>query len=395
MAFRAHICMLLCLLPFAAPAQRPVAPCTDWLATVDEASQQIVLSWRPSTDTAAMGYHICTGSPCLDFDTVFGRFDTIYTCLPHSATEPHLYRLHVFDSARNVSSLTPSFGNIVLQAESTPCDSVVNLVWTPYQGMPGGLSGYRVLAKLEPFNADFVALGMVDTLGPLAYTVHLSSPVTRVWVKVQAFSADRRLVSQSNVVEIERLTSDTADFVEISSVEYDSIRIFNHLVFNTDTSYPTDHYTLLRSIDGSPWREVATLEPPVLEYIDRDINPYDSLHCYLLAVNDACGMNPKYSPVECIVVPTPPEPSVYFPNAILAGDPANGTFLPVIRGLQGTLYELHIYNRQGMLVYHTTDPTRGWTPPADTPQGVYTYRLRCRFNTNFVKQYLGTVLLIK
>ena len=237
--------------------------------------------------------------------------------------------------------------------------------------------------------------GMVDTLGPLAYTVHLSSPVTRVWVKVQAFSADRRLMSQSNVVEIERLTSDTADFVEITSVEYDSIRIFNHLVFNTDTSYPTDHYTLLRSIDGSPWREVATLEPPVLEYIDRDINPYDSLHCYLLAVNDACGMNPKYSPVECIVVPTPPEPSVYFPNAILAGDPANGTFLPVIRGLQGTLYELHIYNRQGMLVYHTTDPTRGWTPPADTPQGVYTYRLRCRFNTNFVKQYLGTVLLIK
>ena len=395
MAFRAHICMLLCLLPFAAPAQRPVAPCTDWLATVDEASQQIVLSWRPSADTAAMGYHICTGSPCLDFDTVFGRFDTIYTCLPHSATEPHLYRLHVFDSARNVSSLTPSFGNIVLQAESTPCDSVVNLVWTPYQGMPGGLSGYRVLAKLEPFNADFVALGMVDTLGSLAYTVHLSSPVTRVWVKVQAFSADRRLMSQSNVVEIERLTSDTADFVEITSVEYDSIRIFNHLVFNTDTSYPTDHYTLLRSIDGSPWREAATLEPPVLEYIDRDINPYDSLHCYLLAVNDACGMNPKYSPVECVVVPTPPEPSVYFPNAILAGDPQNGTFLPVVRGLQGTLYELHIYNRMGILVYHTDDPTLGWTPSPATPQGVYTYRLRCRFNTNFVKTYLGTVLLIK
>lgn len=395
MAFRAHICMLLCLLPFAAPAQRPVAPCTDWLATVDEASQQIVLSWRPSADTAAMGYHICTGEPCLDFDTVFGRFDTTYTCLPHSATEPHLYRLHVFDSARNVSSLTPSFGNMVLQAGSSPCDSAVGLEWTPYRGMPGGLSGYRVLAKLEPFNDDFVALDMVDTLGPLAYTVHLSSPVTRVWVKVQALSADRRLVSQSNVVMLERMTTDTAAFVEIASVEYDSIRVYNHLVFHTDTAYHTDHYTLYRSIDGSPWREVAILEPHVTEYFDRDVNPYDSLHCYQLAVNDACGMNPKYSPTVCVVVPTPPEPSVYFPNAILAGDPANGTFLPVIRGLQGTLYELHIYNRQGLLVYHTTDPAQGWTPPADTPQGVYTYRLRCRFNTNFVKQYLGTVLLIK
>lgn len=395
MVQRAHICIILCLLSFSVSAQRPVAPCTDWLATVDEATQQIVLSWSPSADTDAMGYHICTGNPCLDYDTVFGRFDTSYTCFAHAPTEPHHYRLHVFDSARNVSALTPSFGNMVLQAESSPCDSVAILSWTPYVGMPGGLGGYHVQAWLEPFDTAFVTLGRLDTLAPLSYRVQLSGPVTRVKVKVLAVSADRRLVSQSNVVEFERLTADTADFVEIASITYDSIRILNHLVFNTDTTYPTDHYTLYRSIDGSPWRIVATLTPPVSEFLDRDINPYDSLHCYQLAVDDACGLNTKYSPTECVVVPTPPEPSIYFPNAILAGDPANGTFLPVVRGLQGTLYELHIYNRMGMLVYRTTEPTQGWTPTSDTPQGAYTYRLRCRFNTNFVKQYLGTVLLIK
>lgn len=376
-------------------AQTVVAPCTDWLATVDGASQQIVLSWRPSADSNAMGYHICTGSPCLDYDTVFGRMDTTYRCVSHLATEPHLYRLHVFDSARNVSALTPPFGNMVLQAETSPCDSFVTFSWTPYPGMPGGVGNYELMVMLEPFDTEFLVIHRTDSLGPLSHRFHLSAPVTRFQAMVQARSVDRRLVSHSNIVDYTRTTADTAAFVEISAIEYDSIRVFNRLTFLTDTAFPTDSYRLYRSIDGSPWRLVATLEPPVSTYIDHDINPYDSLHCYQLAVFDACGMNSKYSPTQCVVVPTPPEPSIYFPNAIRAGDPLNGTFLPVVRGLQGTLYELYIYNRMGILVYHTDDPAFGWTPPASMPQGVYTYRLRCRFNTNFVKTYLGTVLLIK
>lgn len=395
MARHAYMLLLLCTLALTGRAQTVVAPCTDWLATVDEPSQQIVLSWRPSADSAAMGYHICTGSPCLDYDTVFGRLDTSYVCTSHLPTETHLYRLHVFDSARNVSALTPPFGNMVLQVDAAPCDSVATLTWTPYRGMPGGLGGYVLMVLLESVDSTYMPLHRTDSLGARSYQLHLSPHITRFHAKVQAYSADRRLMSQSNIVAYERTTSDTAAYLEIRSVEYDSVRVQNRLAFDVDTAFHTDHYTLYRSIDGSPWRVVATLEPPLALYVDSDINPYDSLHCYQLEVLDGCGINPKYSRTKCVVVPTPPEPSVYFPNTILAGDPQNGTFLPVVRGLQGTLYELHIYNRMGILVYHTDDPTLGWTPSPATPQGVYTYRLRCRFNTNFVKTYLGTVLLIK
>ena len=68
---------------------------------------------------------------------------------------------------------------------------------------------------------------------------------------------------------------------------------------------------------------------------------------------------------------------------------------PVLQGLNGDLYELAVYNRSGMLVYQTTDPNAGWTPSDQTPQGAYTYRLRCRYNTESIKTYTGTVLLIK
>ena len=95
------------------------------------------------------------------------------------------------------------------------------------------------------------------------------------------------------------------------------------------------------------------------------------------------------------MVPEPPHPAIAIPNVIIAGDDVNGTFLPKIQGLKGDLYELYIYNRTGQLVYQTTDQEAGWTPPASAPQGAYAYLLRCRYNTNDIKTYSGTVTVIK
>lgn len=402
-------CHCFCL-PFAfllllAPclrAQDVVAPCTSWLATVDEASQQILLTWHASADTQAMGYHICTGDPCLNYDTVFGRFDTSYRCLDHDPTVRHSYRLHVFDSAYNASELTPSFGNMVLSADVPQCATEVAASWTPYEGMPSDLAGYTLLVRLEPFMDDYEPYFATGADGPYAFQFDMAEGVTRVWLKVQAQSrpdplSGHCLVSQSNVLMVERLTVDTADFLDITSVEYDSVRVCNILKFNIDTTYQVDRYTLLRSIDGSPWDAIADLDllADNRPYVDNGINPYDSLHCYQLSVLDACGLNPRYSATRCVVVPDPPPPAAAFPNTVVVDDPVNGSFRPVLRGLKGNLYELRIYNRAGLLVFSSDDPDVAWTPSASTPQGVYAYNLRCRFNDNRVKSYTGTILVIK
>ena len=106
-------------------------------------------------------------------------------------------------------------------------------------------------------------------------------------------------------------------------------------------------------------------------------------------------MNEKYSATRCVVVPDPPEPSAFFPNAVVVGSTANGTFLPSLRGLKGDLFEMQVYNRQGLLVFSSSDPSAGWTPQPSTPQGAYAYVLRCRFNNNTVKTFTGTILVIK
>ncbi len=384
---------IMMLLPLTALAQEPVAPVTGWMATVDSATQQIVLRWHPSADSATLGYHICTGNPCIDYDTVFGRFDTSYICLDHSPLEQHLYRLHVFDSAYNVSELTPAFGNVVLTAEVPDCETTVDVGWTPYRGIPDGQPLYTLQRRLEPFDTAFVDFYNTDDSTHLEHTFEIPEAATRIWLRVKTYGNDG-FVSYSNIVKVERQTVDTATVVNISHIAYDEIANVINLTFEVDTAF---EYTLYRSIDGTPWRRVTSFQSlqATYSYADHDINPYDSLHCYQLEVFDACGMNPRYSSTAWVVVPDPPEPAIDIPNAIIANEEGLGTFYPYTQGLAGDIYELNIYNRLGMLVFHSDNPAEGWTPTAESPQGAYVYMLRCRFNSGAIKTYSGTVTLIK
>lgn len=383
--------------PIAAAAQEVVAPVTRWLASVDDSTQQIVLSWSPSADSAVWGYHICTGQPCHDYDTVFGRLDTTLVCASHSALEPHTYRIHVFDSAHNVSALTPHFGNVVLTAEVPECSTAVEATWTPYIGMPSGLGRYMLMVRLEPFDSLYEAYYSVDSAGPLAYSFDLPAGSTQASIRVAAVSRDRSLVSFSNTVSVERRTIDSAAHLAIADAAFDSLAGAVRLCFNVDTSYHgVDSCSLWRSSGGSPWRHLATLAWPPEVYADRTVNRYDSLSCYQLSVVDACGLNPRYTAARCVVVPPPPPPAVALPTAVVVGDPGpNGQFLPLANSLMGDIYELFIYDRRGLLVFSTTDPAAGWRPSADTSQGAYAYTLRLRFADNTIHTYAGTVIVIR
>ena len=379
-------------------AQDSVAPVTRWLATVDSATQKILLRWRPSDDPATMGYQICTGDSNRKYDSVIGRFDTSYLCADHSPLERNTYRLYVFDSAHRVSSMTPPFGNVVLEADVPDCGNTVNTRWSSYIGIPewqapNNTLHYTLQTRLEPFDTQFINRHTTNEGTPLEHTFDISESVTRVWLRVLIHRQDG-FQSFSNTVMVERHTIDTASVVAISDIFYDSIHTAIDLTCEVDTAF---EYTLYRSVDGTPWRPVGTFHPrqSPFRYSDTGINPYDSLHCYQLEVKDACDMNPRYSNTAWVVVPDPPPPAIAIPNAIVAGDDRNGTFLPKIQGLKGDLYELFIYNRMGMLVYRTDDQEAGWTPGNNVPQGVYTYYLRCRYNTNDIKSYTGTIIVIK
>lgn len=391
-----HILLLLAA-PLTIAAQTPVELCTEWVATVDD-SQHIVLRWSPSPDARAAGYNICTGDTCRPYAVIHNRYDTTLVCRDHSATERHLYRLHVFDNENNPSALTPHFGNIVAEATIPHCDTVVSVRWNAYSGMPGGVGRYHLLGRIEPYQDTFYELYSTDSNGAMAYRFVMPEGATRVHLKVRAVSTDRRLTSLSNTVSVERGTVDSASFVRIDSVTTDTARSIVHVHIPVDTAFHGGRYTLWRSIDGTPWDPIAQFSPttPAYTYTDRDIHPYsDSLHCYQLSVVDGCGMNPSYSSARCTVVPPPPEPRCWFPNIIVAGSGENGLFKPALQGDMGDLYELHIFDRNGLTVFSSNNRNEGWRPGADIPQGTYAYSLRLRLNNNMIKTFTGTVTVIK
>ena len=79
----------------------------------------------------------------------------------------------------------------------------------------------------------------------------------------------------------------------------------------------------------------------------------------------------------------------------MAGSGENGLFRPVLQGDMGDLYELHIFDRNGLTVFSSNNRNEGWRPGADTPQGTYAYSLRLRLNNNMIKTFTGTVTVIK
>ena len=393
MMTRILLTVLWCLLPLAAQAQVVVQPVERWLATVDDSTQQITLLWSPSTTPSTLGYHICSGQPCIDYDTVFGRFDTSYVCIGHNPAIPHEYRLYVFDSNYNASALTPPFGPMVLHVDTPPCLREAEISWTPYHKFPNGVPIYHLQVIAYPSDSAFHTI--YTTSDSTALHHRYAIPPDASLISTRVIATGDGLESHSAVVQFAPSSVDTATINSIDSLRYDSI---NSRVMVYMHCEPGFDYALQRNRPPrTEWVTITSFQPdtPTPSFSDDGVSLFDSTICYRLEVSDSCGLHFLHSNTMCITLPAPPAPHCLIPTAIIAGDASNGTFLPRIDGLMGDIYELTIYNRQGLRVYHTTDPTAGWKPGADMPQGAYTYSLRCRYNTGNIKTYAGTVTLIK
>ena len=89
--------------------------------------------------------------------------------------------------------------------------------------------------------------------------------------------------------------------------------------------------------------------------------------------------------------------SIYFPNVFTPERESNHHFAPV--GLGIAEFEMWIYDRRGILVYHTTDMQKGWDGTSGgirCRQEVYAYTCRYRYKQEQGYQsHTGTVLLLR
>ena len=130
----------------------PTAPCSLRLCSVDTLLRRIRLSWYPSPDTDVMGYYICMGVPCRDYDTVWGRMNTSYLCpdeLDCSDNPMFSFRVLAFDSCFQASPLTPYFHNPRLHIDAEPCSREIHYRWERYINMPDSVGRYSLHYRLD------------------------------------------------------------------------------------------------------------------------------------------------------------------------------------------------------------------------------------------------------
>lgn len=377
----------------------PTSPCKANCASVDEASQQIVLSWHPSPDPDIMGYYICAGNPCTDYDTVWGRLDTTYICADHSANDENLYRILAFDSCFRASALTPYLGNLVLRAATTPCSRTATLSWNAYQNMRGGVAYYVVETRIgQSLRHDTIA-----PTEPLTLDITTGDSIAVITSTVTAVGNNAPLFARSNSKVIDFDAIDSAHYIIIGSCGYDMEKAAIVLEIEIDSAFHPDYLILYRATDSNDNEAIATIAyisaNGLLTYEDRNINLLQaSQYTYRVGVMDRCGTRQKLSAPCTATLPSTETRGAIFPNVIMPSRIDNNRFCPSLRFVDASYYNLYIYNRAGMLVFHTSDPSCCWDGRHnghELSQGVYTYLLRCRYIDGSLGLQYGTVLILE
>lgn len=486
---------------------RPTTPCSLRSVSVDSATQRICLAWNPSPDSDIMGYFICSGTPCLGLDTVWGRLTTSYLAPPSlSAAQRNTFRLYAFDSCLTASALTDPLANLVLQAEAIRCGRFLSVGWTPSSPLPQGLSCYELQAAtaegaafsalhrypasccsdtLEAPSADgylllrLAALGPADTaysntvrlrppsrlaaprylhliragaspdapgvvVGCMADTAYKAQPYT-LWRKAETPSGhaassrpDGTVLSDGNgwlpIAQFNAASSPfyLTDTVAPASTAFCHYRLTVVDSCGTSTATSNELATPLLHLDRSDWRSLSLswLVPDsaataclLLRRCTDDLHPN---HWQPVAMTTATQfvdnlepLGPIAAPLQyqlmVLVRPTDSagldtvlsnivqyerEASLFVPNAFCPDDanPAVSQFCVSHTFLKESGYSLSVYSRQGLRLFHTTDPSQCWDGTSGgrpLPPGSYVYTITYSQNGTDRQTQTGTVTIIK
>lgn len=394
----------------------PTSPCSLRLCSVDTILNRVRLSWYPSPDTDVMGYYICMGSPCRDYDTVWGRLNTEYICREDLSVDENRnaqfsFRILAFDSCFQASPLTPYYHNPVLRLHAEPCSRQLQCTWNRYINMPDSVSAYRLFYRLDddPVWHSF----RTGPEGPFVFdTLIADLAVRQLTAYIAACSPTDSLMALSGVQTFHFDNADTASYARILAAHFDEAAVAARLDLEVDPDFSGATVLIMRRTikdttdPPSPFVQVAqltrTLSPSpqqYLTYTDTDLQRTAYAYVYRLDIPDICNYRSVSSDTVWLTLPPVGEAVAYFPNVIKGGDPELGRFCPSIISPSGNGYRLDIFNRVGERVYHTTRLTDCWdgTTPAGKhlPQGTYVYHVQCRHTDGTVKTYTGTVLLLR
>ncbi len=140
---------------------------------------------------------------------------------------------------------------------------------------------------------------------------------------------------------------------------------------------------------GESGGATSNIENPSHTYSDT------GSYCARMIVMDIHGCTDTAT--NCLIID--PVFNLYIPDAFSPnGDGKNETFQPVGQYIKS--FEMYIFDRWGMQLYHTTDINQGWTGKvkggsAIQQEDTYVYKIYVTDSRNKAHSYVGNVTLLK
>ena len=274
----------------------PTSPCTLHTVSVDSATQRILLTWHPSPDTDILGYFICSGSPCMGLDTVWGRTDTTYWCTTLASNSIHTFRIYAFDSCLTASPLTEAANNMLLSVQLDDCELRYRASWNAYRQMPDTLEGYELQAC--PAGGTFTPIAFIRPDSLLEHRGEFAQGTEAIALRMAALGRGGRIKAYSNIVELHPAHVPRASHLHICKLAMPADGKAVEIGCDIDTSYHDQPYILWRRDSEGTWSEVQRITSPsdrFLTFRDTAATALAGVPHYQLSVNDGCNLHTQLS----------------------------------------------------------------------------------------------------
>jgi gliding motility-associated-like protein len=264
-------------------------------SSVDLTSQQLVITWTPSTANDVNGYRVCTYNPYSLLADINSASASSYVCNTCDVATKYDIYVMSYDTCDNTSLRTETISNMVLNLQHAECSDQVSISWNPYYNMYSGISFYKIRHSTDGINFTDIKTCNSDTPNG---TVQINTTQNEHWFYVTAFRNPNDSAN-SNMVKLTIPPTKELSFIDIRSCSVLESNMQIALTFFSDTSTTIANYKLLRSRDGSPFEVVKTLPyegKATFSYTDNLPQSAErSIYRYIMQSSDACGLIYKNS----------------------------------------------------------------------------------------------------
>ncbi len=274
--------------------ESPEPPTVPYV-TVDLATQTPTLYWTPSVSDDVRGYVICKGDPCIAIDTIWDGEANHYPCTSCDPLYINSLAVMAFDTCMNTSLKSEQHSNMFLAFQREACSVEINLYWTPYNNIPGGIKSYVIFGSQN--GGEFSAYA---TLSPseTSYDITLNPIIEEYEFYIRAESLTG-IISLSNLVVSRQQPGREVEYNEIRSVEVSNSNLAVDLHFFVDSRVKSDNYELYRASEGEEFEKIANIPyqgKDSFVYTDElPIVASKEVYRYYLLAMDECGLIPKQS----------------------------------------------------------------------------------------------------